>query len=128
MIFGKSDRKKEGGSPPPVLRCSFCNKSQRDVKKLIAGPKIYICDECVGICLDIIREDRILDPGSQARPESEEAAVLNDPPLEVRPVRCGFCGAVRPVEFCLPIQNRGWLCGGCLDAVKEVLDASSPEA
>ena len=50
-----------------VLRCSFCNKSQRDVKKLIAGPTVYICDECVDICLDIIAEDRVLD---QAKPES----------------------------------------------------------
>src|SRR6201998_3155545 len=44
-----------------VLRCSFCNKSQRDVKKLIAGPTVYICDECVDICLDIIAEDRALE-------------------------------------------------------------------
>jgi len=43
-----------------VLRCSFCNKSQKDVKKLIAGPTAYICDECVDICLDIIAEDRDL--------------------------------------------------------------------
>jgi len=50
-----------------VLRCSFCNKSQRDVKKLIAGPTVYICDECVDICLDIIAEDRVLD---QAKPET----------------------------------------------------------
>src|SRR5512133_963394 len=47
-----------------VLRCSFCNKSQRDVKKLIAGPTVYICDECVDICLDIIAEDRKEDPGA----------------------------------------------------------------
>ena len=46
------------GSSGDVLRCSFCNKSQRDVKKLIAGPTVYICDECVDICLDIIAEDR----------------------------------------------------------------------
>ena len=47
-----------------VLRCSFCNKSQRDVKKLIAGPTVYICDECVDICLDIIAErPRPRDPG-----------------------------------------------------------------
>jgi len=39
------------------LRCSFCNKSQKAVKKLIAGPTVYICDECVDICLDIIAED-----------------------------------------------------------------------
>ncbi|HQT93519.1 MAG: ATP-dependent protease ATP-binding subunit ClpX [Acidobacteria bacterium 21-70-11] len=41
-----------------LLRCSFCNKSQREVRKLIAGPNVYICDECVDICLDIIAEDR----------------------------------------------------------------------
>src|SRR5688500_18663532 len=41
-----------------TLRCSFCNKSQREVRKLIAGPTVYICDECVDICLDIIAEER----------------------------------------------------------------------
>jgi hypothetical protein len=50
---------------PGTLRCSFCNKSQRDVKKLIAGPRVYICDECVDICLTIIKEDRQPDPGGQ---------------------------------------------------------------
>ena len=44
-----------------ALRCSFCNKSQREVKKLIAGPTVFICDECVDICLDIIAEDRLLE-------------------------------------------------------------------
>src|SRR5450755_4713012 len=56
------------GNSGDVLRCSFCNKSQRDVKKLIAGPTVYICDECVDICLDIIAEDRVLD---QAKPETK---------------------------------------------------------
>lgn len=51
-------RKKGGGRDDGDLRCSFCNKSQRDVRKLIAGPTVYICDECVDICLDIIAEDR----------------------------------------------------------------------
>ena len=41
-----------------VLKCSFCNKTQRDVRKLIAGPTVYICDECVDICLDIIAEEQ----------------------------------------------------------------------
>jgi ATP-dependent Clp protease ATP-binding subunit ClpX len=44
-----------------TLRCSFCNKSQREVRKLIAGPTVFICDECVDICLDIIAEDRMLE-------------------------------------------------------------------
>src|SRR5216684_4250115 len=48
------------GNSGDVLRCSFCNKSQRDVKKLIAGPTVYICDEC----LDIIAEDRKDEPGT----------------------------------------------------------------
>ncbi len=49
--------KKDSGDE--ALRCSFCNKSQREVKKLIAGPTVFICDECVDICLDIIAEDRM---------------------------------------------------------------------
>jgi ATP-dependent Clp protease ATP-binding subunit ClpX len=44
-----------------VLRCSFCGKSQHEVRKLIAGPTVYICNECVEVCLDIIAEDRIYD-------------------------------------------------------------------
>ncbi len=36
------------------LSCSFCGKSQREVKKLIAGPTVYICDECIELCNDII--------------------------------------------------------------------------
>src|SRR6185369_1536939 len=59
----QSEMSKKGNSGD-VLRCSFCNKSQRDVKKLIAGPTVYICDECVDICLDIIAEDRKDEPGT----------------------------------------------------------------
>jgi ATP-dependent Clp protease ATP-binding subunit ClpX len=37
-----------------LLKCSFCGKSQKQVQQLIAGPQIYICDECVGLCNEII--------------------------------------------------------------------------
>ena len=40
-----------------MLYCSFCGKSQHEVRKLIAGPSVYICDECVDLCNDIIREE-----------------------------------------------------------------------
>jgi ATP-dependent Clp protease ATP-binding subunit ClpX len=50
-----------------VLSCSFCNKSQRAVKKLIAGPSSYICNECVDICNDILAEDRGEVPGRLPR-------------------------------------------------------------
>lgn len=57
-----------------LLRCSFCNKSQREVRKLIAGPNVYICDECVDVCLDIIAEDRAREAreSKQGLPKPEE--------------------------------------------------------
>ncbi|OBY34335.1 ATP-dependent protease ATP-binding subunit ClpX [Providencia rettgeri] len=50
-----TDKRKEGTGK--LLYCSFCGKSQHEVRKLIAGPSVYICDECVDLCLDIIREE-----------------------------------------------------------------------
>ena len=40
-----------------LLYCSFCGKSQNEVKKLIAGPSVFICDECIELCNDIVREE-----------------------------------------------------------------------
>ena len=40
-----------------TLYCSFCGKSQHEVRKLIAGPTVFICDECVELCMDIIKEE-----------------------------------------------------------------------
>ena len=40
-----------------TLYCSFCGKSQHEVRKLIAGPNVFICNECVELCMDIIREE-----------------------------------------------------------------------
>ncbi|NCP62085.1 MAG: ATP-dependent Clp protease ATP-binding subunit ClpX [Alphaproteobacteria bacterium] len=54
--MSKSDKDKE------VLHCSFCGKSQHEVKKLIAGPNVFICDECVDLCIDIIREENKASP------------------------------------------------------------------
>ena len=61
-------------SASDLLRCSFCNKTQREVRKLIAGPNVYICDECVDICLDIIAEDRAREARESRRslPKPEE--------------------------------------------------------
>ena len=56
-----------------LLYCSFCGKSQHEVKKLIAGPSVFICDECVDLCIDIIREDVGKDP------EKESAEKLPTP-------------------------------------------------
>ena len=50
---------------PDTLHCSFCGKSQRDVAKLIAGPFVFICDECVAMCDDVIAGRPIPDKGYQ---------------------------------------------------------------
>ncbi|MBL6946195.1 MAG: ATP-dependent Clp protease ATP-binding subunit ClpX [Rhodospirillales bacterium] len=49
--------KPSGGDSKSTLYCSFCGKSQHEVHKLIAGPTVFICDECVELCMDIIREE-----------------------------------------------------------------------
>ena len=49
-----------------ILRCSFCNKDQNDVRKLIAGPTVFICDECVDLCREIIDEESA--PPAAAKP------------------------------------------------------------
>jgi ATP-dependent Clp protease ATP-binding subunit ClpX len=46
-----------GGDSKSTLYCSFCGKSQHEVRKLIAGPTVFICDECIELCMDIIREE-----------------------------------------------------------------------
>jgi ATP-dependent Clp protease ATP-binding subunit ClpX len=58
-----TDRK---GSSEKLLYCSFCGKSQHEVKKLIAGPSVFICDECIDLCNDIIRDEASGEPASGA--------------------------------------------------------------
>ena len=63
------------------LSCSFCGKSQREVKKLIAGPSVYICDECVSLCRDIINEEQVREvrQGIAKVPKPAEIkAILDD--------------------------------------------------
>lgn len=52
-----------GPSPDAkIAYCSFCGKSQNEVKKLIAGPKVYVCNECIGLCNDILEEEPADEP------------------------------------------------------------------
>ena len=63
------------------LSCSFCGKTQREVKKLIAGPSVYICDECVTLCRDIITEEQVREvkQGVAKVPKPQEIkAILDD--------------------------------------------------
>lgn len=54
--------------PEEILRCSFCGKSQNEVKKLIAGPSVYICNECIDICNEIINDDERSEAAASGAP------------------------------------------------------------
>ncbi|MEL0107805.1 MAG: ATP-dependent Clp protease ATP-binding subunit ClpX [Rhodospirillaceae bacterium] len=73
--------KTAGGDSKNTLYCSFCGKSQHEVRKLIAGPTVFICDECVELCMDIIREENktsLVKPGDGVPNPSDINTVLND--------------------------------------------------
>ena len=67
---------KKGSSSEKTLYCSFCGKSQHEVKKLIAGPSVFICDECIDLCNDIIRDELpasgLTEPGKSDLPSPAE--------------------------------------------------------
>ena len=73
--------KTSGGDSKNTLYCSFCGKSQHEVRKLIAGPTVFICDECVELCMDIIREENkthIVKSGDGVPTPREICTVLDD--------------------------------------------------
>ena len=73
--------KSTGGDSKNTLYCSFCGKSQHEVRKLIAGPTVFICDECVELCMDIIREEHktnLVKSGDGVPNPSDIFTVLND--------------------------------------------------
>src|SRR5437762_14114646 len=89
--FGDSD----------LLKCSFCGKSQKQVKKLIAGPGVYICDECIDLCNEIIDEELTapaqLDLDNLPRPK-DIYSVLNDYVVSQEEAKRTLAVAVRSEE------------------------------
>ena len=74
-----------------TLICSFCGKSQHDVQKLVAGPSVYICDECISLCNDIIEEDSPQPAGDEATEAAKEKQ--GSPPAKVNHI------VLSPVEI-----------------------------
>jgi ATP-dependent protease Clp ATPase subunit len=81
---------------PSDVKCSFCSKPHDQVRKLIAGPLVYICDGCVAICMEIIREEL---------PDTEDAAV------------CSLCARTIGSSDRLQVPGRGTLCAVCANSV-----------
>jgi len=82
---------------PPVV-CSFCGKTQDEVRKLIAGPSVYICDECIDLCNDIIAE--------------EIAQEQTDPP------ECWICKGVDKGRELINVPRGVSLCRDCFHAMR----------
>jgi hypothetical protein len=124
-MFGRGLGKAEQPSGEQKLRCSFCDKSQDDVRKLIAGPTAYICDECVAVCVDIITDDarRSAQPAHQARPEYRPG-----PPTWSADARCTMCRMPIVLEEAVAVPNRALLCGACVSEVQAAaVQASDPD-
>ncbi len=76
-----SNERNGKGEDGKLLYCSFCGKSQHEVRKLIAGPSVFVCDECVELCNDIIREEmqEKSSSGEEKLPKPQEInEILND--------------------------------------------------
>lgn len=107
-MFGRSTKPTE---PQRILRCSFCKRGEEDVRNLIAGPEVYICDACVDVCVEIIADDR----------HAESARARNSQPSSTPQPEsyawCAFCAGVADLETAVLIENRTLLCDSCIQAV-----------
>lgn len=101
-------------------RCSFCNKTTDEVRKLIAGPGVYICDECVEVCVHVIA-DGVAQQGLQADSSESERARAMAAALPEGAVACSLCGQLALSNEVLSIPGRGELCGECADAVEDAI-------
>ena len=129
-MFGRGlDKAKRSGEQK--LRCSFCDKSQDDVRKLIAGPTVHTCDECVAVCVDIITDD-----ARQSAPSSDQgkAKYRLGPPTWSSTARCTMCRMPVVLEEAVAVPNRALLCRACVSEVQaaaaragELTDAPSEE-
>jgi len=111
-------------SPDEKLYCSFCNQSQDQVRKLIAGPKVYICDECVEVCVDIISDDRTPE---RAGTHAGKATPVASPMLTAR---CSLCLTPAVDEELVAVVGRGFVCRPCIWAIQAIpvpeSDAETP--
>jgi hypothetical protein len=109
------------GQTTELRNCSFCGKSQDEVRKLIAGQDVHICDECVDLCNDIIAEECERDAPEEAAAAGPSAS----DPL-VPSSKCIVCCLPKDLTDLLILPNVGFVCCSCADAIRSVADAHLP--
>ena len=104
---------------PGLLRCTFCGKDQKQVKKLIAGPSVYICDGCVDLAKVVL---------SDGLPVTTAIAELTAGPADQPRTRCSFCGKRRDQVAGLVVSSvqterkaPATTCSECLDLCTEII-------
>jgi len=112
-------RRPKAEEPGKRHYCSFCGKSQDEVRKLIAGPTVYICDECIDLCNDIIAEE--VDREEQLEGAANPVASLNAPSW------CLVCQLPKPAEEVVAVPELGFVCHRCVDMIRAATDDPEPE-
>jgi ClpX C4-type zinc finger len=104
---------------PGLLACTFCGKHQKQVKKLIAGPSVYICDGCVDLAKSVLGD---------GQPVTTEIAELTAGPEDEPRVQCSFCGKCRYQVAGLMVSSvqterkaPATICSECLDLCTEIV-------
>jgi hypothetical protein len=106
-----------------IPRCSFCSKTEHDVRKLIAGPTVYICDECIDLCNDILAEES--DQKRQTQEAQSDTTVPEQTPRApfISLLACILCRLPKEAEDMTYIPDRGLICGVCLNVIRVVTEA-----
>ena len=125
MWLFRRPRAEKPGERPKVdefgktYTCSFCGKSQAEVRKLIAGPTVYICDECIDLCNDIIAEE--VEQEAQLEGPASPVASLN------APAWCRVCRLPKSAEEVVAVSELGFfVCRRCLDLIRAATDEPAP--
>ncbi len=118
-------RRREGEQPPLRLVCTFCGRNQTQVKKLIAGPGVYICDKCIDLTRSVI---------NSGEPATTQVGQVNAVTGQETRARCSFCGKYRPQVpgmAAIPVEAPGkapgvdtafaGICTECLDLCDEII-------
>ena len=110
------------GETSADLRCSFCGHTKDQVRKLAAGPAVFICDECVEVCVRIMADAE----GPPAEATTTPSASRSQGAHSMRPgplaLSCSLCGAMTPPDALLFVRGRGALCPGCVTEIQAALD------
>ena len=114
-MFGFRRKQRADGTVETPLTCSFCNKSQAEVQKLIAGPTVFICNECVEVCNDILADDIRVE--ALANDVRVEAGTLQAAPA----FPCALCQMPTLLEDAVVVPQRGGLCPGCVGEIEAAI-------